>query len=592
MASVAHFGTVRFTPAGARAKQGTWHVDCERHVRNRLKRVFPAVNQFATGAVQVSDTPENCRELLWFMERYPMKVADAKYLKQQAKLHEAMEVKVNQLLHSATLAAEFELALPPREYQRVAATLCETTGGLLLGDKVGLGKSVTAMCPMTRPANLPTLVVTLPHLQQQWQEYLAKFAPGLKTHILKTGTPYDLAKPPKARKGQPQQEARFPDVIICNYHKLHGWADALAGVVRYVVFDEVQELRHNDSLKYVAAVEIAREAQLRMGLSATPIHNYGAEFYNVVDALRPGVLGTREEFYREWCQDELLKDPKAFGDYLRREGLMLVRTRKDVGRELPPVNRFVQPVDIDMNALNQVQGAAADLARTILKANQSYRNEKFQASGQFDMLLRQATGIAKAVHVANFVKMLLDTEEKVVLFGWHHEVYRIWMEQLKEFKPVMFTGQETSKQKEESKKAFIHGDSRVFIASVRAGAGVDGLQEVCRTAVIGELDWSPSVHEQNIGRLDRDPESGDLDELGPVFAYFMVAEEGSDPVVSDILGLKRAQLDGVRNAEEDLVQALQIDPDHVKKLAERYLKNLGESVRADEAVETEESWAG
>lgn len=575
MTSVTTFGTVRYTPARGPSRPGTWEVDCERHVRNRLKRVFPAANQYATQAVSLSDTPENCRELLWFMERYPMEVPELKRLKKGAREHEAMERKVSQLLATSTCDTDFELALPPRDYQKTAAALCEATGGLLLGDKVGLGKSVSAMCSMTRAAYLPALVVTLPHLQTQWQEYLAKFAPNLKTHILKSTQPYALDKLDRKKKGQAAEPARMPDVIICNYHKLHGWADDLAGRVQYVVFDEIQELRRDDSLKYTAAFEIAQEAKLRMGLSATPIYNYGAEFYNVVHVLRPGVLGTREEFHREWCQDGLIKDTKAFGDYLRREGLLLVRTRKDVGRELPPVNRFVQPVDIDMAALNQVRSAATDLAQAILRANENYRNERFQASGQFDILLRQATGVAKAVPVANFVKMLLESEEKVVLFGWHHEVYRIWLDELKSFKPVMYTGMETPKQKEESKKAFIEGDSRVLIISLRAGAGLDGLQEVCRTAVIGELDWSPSVHEQNIGRLDRDPESGALDELGPVFAYFLVAEEGSDPVISDILGLKRAQLDGVRHAEEELVQALQTDPDHIKKLAARYLEQMG-----------------
>ncbi|WP_345740409.1 DEAD/DEAH box helicase [Hydrogenophaga aromaticivorans] len=574
--SAIQYGSIEYCAPGARAKHGLWRIKCERHVRNRLKRVFPSANQFATEVVSLSDTPETCRELLWFLERYPMTVQDLDRMTRQAQSHEAMERKVNQLLAAPSQLAEFDLALPPRDYQRFAATLCETTGGLLLGDKVGLGKSVSAMCSMTRPVHLPALVVTLPHLQTQWQEYLAQFAPSLKTHILKTARPYDLSAPGRSRKGQPAPEARFPDVIICNYHKLHGWTDELAGAVRYVVFDEVQELRRSDSLKYVAALEIANEAALRMGLSATPIYNYGAEFYNVLNVLRPGLLGTNEEFRREWCQDELVKDPQAFGDYLRREGALLVRTRKDVGRELPPVNRIVLPVDIDMQALHSVKTVAADLARTILAANQAYRSQKMQAAGQLDMLLRQATGVAKAVYVAQFVRMLLETEEKVVLFGWHHEVYRIWREQLSDFVPVMYTGLESPTQKEASKKAFVEGDSRIMIISLRAGAGLDGLQEVCRTAVIGELDWSPSVHEQNIGRLDRDPVSGVLDELGPVFAYFLVAEDGSDPVVSDILGLKRMQLDGVRHAEQTLVEALQIDPDHIKKLAESYLRKIGE----------------
>lgn len=583
------FGTIKFVGQSSPrkgSKTGLWVIECERHVRNKLKRLFPAVHQFSTGPIEISNNPENCRDLLWFLERYPMESADQAQLEAGAQFHKSMEDKVAALLQASAPPAQFELAQPPRDYQRLAATLAITKGGLLVGDKVGLGKSVTAMCPMTMPEHLPALVVTLPHLQIQWQEYLAKFAPQLKTHILKVGTPYDLLAKTRRKKGDtsPVEPPRLPDVIICNYHKLHGWLEVLPGLVKYVVFDEIQELRRNESLKYVAAKQIADLAVLRMGLSATPIFNYGAEFFNVIDVLMPDALGTRDEFHREWLSNQSLVDPKAFGDYLRREGLMVVRTRKDVGRELPPVNRIVQPIDIDIHALDKVKGTAVDLAQIILKANQSFRNEKMQAAGEFNVLMRQATGVAKAPHVAEFVRMLLDTEEKVVLFGWHHEVYSIWQDALREFKPVMYTGMESMAQKEASKKAFIEGDSRVLIISLRAGAGLDGLQEVCRVAVIGELDWSPSVHEQNIGRLDRDPMSGIMDSLGPVFAYFLLANDGSDPVMADVLGLKRAQLDGVRHAGDSLVEEIQIDPNHMKLLAQAYLERVGVPVHTTDDV--------
>lgn len=570
------FGTVHYLP-GKKSKNGQWSIECEGHVRNKLKRVFPAIEQGRISGLKLSDNPENCRDLLWFMERYPMEVPLLDKMQASAQFHQSLEAKVAQLLSASTPPDDFELALPPRDYQKVAATLCETKRGLLLGDKVGLGKSISAMCSMTRGVNLPALVVTLPHLQEQWQRYLNKFAPQLKTHILKVGTPYDLTKLARRKKSDtsPVEEPRFPDVIISNYHKLNGWADEISGVVKYVVFDEIQELRRSESLKYSAAKQISLAATLRMGLSATPIYNYGAEFWNVIDMLMPDSLGTREEFLREWCTDQSIRDPKAFGDYLRREGLLLVRSRKDVGRELPPVNKIVHPIEANLGALNKVMNTAVELAQTILAANQSFRNEKFLASSEFNVLMRQATGVAKAPYVAEFVRMLLESEDKVVLFGWHHEVYAIWMEALKEFKPVMYTGKESSVQKEASKKAFVEGDSRVLIISLRAGAGLDGLQEVCRTAVIGELDWSPGVHEQNVGRLDRDPESGVMDELGPVFAYFLVASDGSDPVMADVLGLKKAQIDGVRDPNAALIEQLEVDPNHIKTLAHAYLAGLG-----------------
>ena len=565
---------------------GNWHITCEPHVRNRLRRVFPQVSQRAGDTIELSDNTENARDLLWFTHRYPMKfTATVKQtLELRSKAHQETETLVDQLLNNRRPPEDFELAKPAREYQKVAGSLVKIKSGLLLADDVGLGKTVSSICAMAIKEHLPVLVVTLTHLPEQWKTELLAFAPNLNVHILKTAKPYDLL--PKYRKSKHQsslfaEEApRLPDVIISNYHKLSGWAETLAGVVRYVVFDEAQELRKTDSNKYHAAKHIASKAELRMGLSATPIYNMGVEFFNVINVILPGCLGTKEEFVREWCTTEdQIKDPKALGAYLRREGIMLRRTRKEVGRELPPCSRLVQSIHTDANVLDKVKGSAIELAKVILANQQSYRGQKFQASEEFNVILRQATGIAKAPYVAEFVRMLLASEEKVILFGWHRQVYDIWMEQLAEFSPVLYTGSESPKQKTQSKESFVNGTSRLMIISLRAGAGLDGLQEVCKVGVFGEIDWSPGVHTQCIGRYHRDGQDD------PSLAYFLLADEGSDPVIADILGLKKGQSDGVLDPDADLLETLAVEPGSIKRLATVYLEKLGITLPSPIAIE-------
>src|SRR5687767_15689991 len=59
------------------------------------------------------------------------------------------------------------------------------------------------------------------------------------------------------------------------------------------------------------------------------------------------------------------------------------------------------------------------------------------------------SGIAKAPYVALFVRMLVEAGEKVVLYGWHHAVYDLWCQSLKDLKPAMFTGNESPTRSEE-----------------------------------------------------------------------------------------------------------------------------------------------
>jgi SNF2 family DNA or RNA helicase len=552
------FGTVVHWP---NAKQ--WAIECEPHVRVRIKRVFEQIAKGAHDVIMLADTPENAAELLWFLKRYPMKVRDLAVLKAHAKIYKDRATAIETVLAADYQPRAFEMALPPREYQRIAADLALRTGRLLLADDVGLGKTASAICCLTDASVLPALVVTLTHLPEQWKRELARFMPGLRVHVLKTGTPYVISQ---------KHGGYFPDVVISNYHKLNGWAQALAGRVKTVVFDECQELRIPRSDKYSAAHHIASQATLKIGLSATPIYNMGGEIHSVLDVIAPSEMGTKLEFEREWCganshnRGAEVKDPKALGYYLREMGLMLRRTRADVGRELPPISRIPYEVDSDPQALENVSKAVEELARVILAAGGTSPFQKLKASEELSWRLRQATGIAKAPYVAQFVRLLVEGGERVVLYGWHREVYSIWADLLKDLNPVFFTGEESVNQKQASKEAFVSGESKVLIMSLRAGAGLDGLQGVTRTVVFGELDWSPGVHEQCIGRVHRDGQGQ------PVTAFFLIADAGSDPVVADVLGIKAAQAKAVNDPDAPLVAQLQSDPDRIKHLAEDFMR--------------------
>lgn len=568
------FGTIRYG-------QSHWIIECEPHVKARLKRVFPRAPQEPSKAMQISATPENTRELEWFIQRFPMEVDRPDVLEQLAAAHRETEQRIAAVLAGHVPPPSIELALPPREYQRVAAQMLEVRGGFLLGDDLGLGKTVSAICGMVLPGSLPALVVCPAHLPRQWQSMINRFAPALRTHILAKSTVYDLAP----RRGSPQIEllpgapsAGLPDVIISSYHKLRGWAEHLAGQIALAVYDECQAMRSSGTMIYQACKLIADSSQRKMGLSATPIYNYGAEFFNVVDVLSPGCLGTREEFLREWCTGGFgdkapLADARLFGAHLRREGIMLRRTRSEVGRELPELTKIVHDVDVDEVKLDELKGNAIELAKVILGRNEAYRGERMQASAEFDAMMRQSTGLAKAPYVVQFVELLLESGEPVVLFGWHRAVYDVWMERLAKHSPVLYTGTESATQKAAAIASFVSGQSRVLIMSLRSGAGVDGLQGSCNTVVFGELDWSPGVHEQCVGRVHRDGQDT------ACTAYFLVADSGADPIIAEVLGVKRQQIEDVRNPDGALIERVDIGENNIRRLAREFLDRRGVEIK-------------
>lgn len=509
-------------------------IDAAPHVRSRLRRIFVSANSGRDHQIVLSDTLSNAEDLDWVLERYPLEPINGtiEHLKARANESRLLRDRCETLMHSNVAPKPVPTSMPLRDYQLRGVEMLNLRRRLLVGDDLGLGKTAIALGAIASGA-WPAIVVCQTHLQQQWVNEARKFLGRVIPHIVKKSTPYKLP---------------VHNVLVIPYSKLIGWRDALQGY-KIVIFDECQELRREGSQKYGAACQISSACEMALMLSATPIYNYGDEMFSVLNAMDDGCLGTRDEFLREWCQaaggyNYMVTDPKALGAWLAENQLMLRRRRSDVGKELPAITRVTEDVGHDANRVKEAAKKGAQLAHAVLSGAFT---ERGQAARELDNLMRQQTGIAKAPYVADFVADMVRSGEKVVLCGWHREVYAIWQNvfQTQGIKHVFYTGSESTTQKLATVKAFVEGDAQVFIMSLRSGAGLNSLQNVANVIVFGELDWSPQVHEQCIGRLNRDGQTN------PVTAVFLTTEAGSDPSIAAVLGLKREQSQGIINPDEE-----------------------------------------
>jgi hypothetical protein len=450
-----------------------WHLSCAPHIAMALKRTFPRV-ELHKQQFHFKHTPEACWDLKWFATKYPLEIVSKAALEAGAATHERDVAEIEAIASPTYVGRPIPLAHPLREYQASSVHLINKTGHLLVADDLGLGKTVTAIGAMATKNGLPAGVVTYSHLQLQWHREVREFLPNALPHIIRGREMYEPGQhnitnrfdkeygrcvivdgvrmtPEEHDKWcqaaglsvhkRGKVKTRFPDVLIMTYSKMPYWADYLGTILRLIVWDEIQELRCNRSEKYSAAHRLASNVPIRVGLSATPVYNYGGESFNIMESLAPGALGEWSEFCREWCAAESndrgktsLKDSAAFGAYLRSEHLMVRHTRVEVGRELPPVSRSNQLVACDTAALDKISEQCAELAKVILgRDSRKMRGiDQMQAGSEFVNLLRKTTGIAKAVEVAAFVKMLLESGEPVILSGWHRAVYDIWLDVLKD----------------------------------------------------------------------------------------------------------------------------------------------------------------
>jgi SNF2 family DNA or RNA helicase len=529
------------------------------HVSIKLKSIFAKIRKTAIPPYEFPLTAQTCADLNWFLKRYPMQ-ASAQDLATISVGHFEYEQTIARL--EGILAPDYKapaVTLNPgcvaRPYQIQASQVYLSTRRLLLGDDLGLGKTLSGILPLMDPATRPAAVVVQTHMPRQWAEEGIKKFTNLRVHLISKTTPYDLP---------------VADVYIFKYSQLTGWVNFFeTGFFKSVIFDEVQELRREVSKKYEAAKVLSEMAEYALGLSATPIYNMGGEIFNVLDLLNPGCLGPRESFLREWAipmgsGNHRIVDPPALGAYLRESFFFLRRTRAEVGRELPPINKIVATVGYDEVEVKKSENQARALAMRITSGSFTERGE---AARELDMLARYTTGVSKAREVAEFVRLLLESGEPVILAGWHRDVYDIWLQELAEFNPVMYTGSESGPQKEEAKRKFMAGETNLFIISLRSGAGLDGLQHRCKTVVFGELDWSPKVHDQLAARADRDGQAEQ------VSVFYLVSEYGSDPVIISLLGLKSSQSHGIVDPLTAPAEQ-HSDESRIKLLAQQYLNKI------------------
>ncbi len=155
--------------------------------------------------------------------------------------HLASEARAGMVQY--TLPAEFERTLLPfqKEAVKIAARYLYARGGVLLGDVVGLGKTLmaTALAKLfEEDTDSSTLVVCPPNLQSMWEGYIHKY--GLRGLVISTGKLHQLQHKATAR------------------HRL-------------LIVDESHNLRNPESQRYKQLKDFLDQSECKcVLLSATP----------------------------------------------------------------------------------------------------------------------------------------------------------------------------------------------------------------------------------------------------------------------------------------------------------------------------------
>lgn len=558
------YGTLSYN-----AKRRCWVVKGDPSVTELCKRLFPGSETARRGEARFTAHRRIVGDLNWLMLRYPLTVKERDRQRWQDALYEAREYVICR--ENAMRAPDritpmphvFMGTLTPFQEEGLAFLL--RTDRALLADEMGLGKTVQALALVAQTHAYPVIVVAPAHLIRNWENEVGRFlrkpdGSKITVHIVKGLKPYPL--PPA-------------DLYLMHYLLLRGWKEALPGNhFATVIFDEIQELRRAGTEKYSAASLLAEGASRIIGLSGTPIYNRGAEIWNVINILDFHFLGDYDSFTREWCYgygNQIVAKPALLGEHLRSEGIMFRRTKQEVLKDLPPKRRLVMTIDSDDVVYKRLMQPLMEKLRLMKHGAEMTASQRALMEFEVEQGERQATGIAKAPYVAQFVRALLEADEKVLLFAHHHQVMDLYRRELRMFSPVFISGRETAAQKERAIDRFMNGRSNLCCISLRAASGLNLQRATC--VVFGELDWSPAVHSQAEDRAHR------MGQTDSILCYYLVSKAGSDQDMQDALGLKVSQFVALMGDEpqtqDEVLKGAQDARQYTERLVLRLLDEVG-----------------
>lgn len=230
--------------------------------------------------------------------------------------------------------------------------------GVILGDEVGLGKTVEAGLVIAQywAARHRKILLVMPAtLRKQWQQEMEeKFS--IPSVILEGPTFKAMQK-----AGQHNPLRQQDKLVICSYHFASAKADEirLAGF-DLVVIDEAHRMRnvYKTDNKMAKRISSAVQDATKLLLTATPLQNSLLELYGLTSVIDPHIFGDRRSFQQQFVRnnDENLRNATlrqrlrpVLNRTLRSQVLEYIRYTKRI-----PVTQDFTPTDDEQAVYDRV----------------------------------------------------------------------------------------------------------------------------------------------------------------------------------------------------------------------------------------------
>lgn len=308
-----------------------------------------------------------------------------------------------------------------------------------------------------------------------------------------------------------------------------------------VTIDEGHKIKNINSKRSQAVREI--KIPHKLILTGTPMLNRPGELWPVINFIDPDLVGQYETFINRYTYD---KKTARNVDELREilKPIMIRRTKKNVLKDLPPINRIVEYVDLSSEAKviynKALQGFWNDFDSWDKEPNNSQIITSLLAQ---IMKLKQICAHDKVSYVADKASDIHeslngDEQNKVLVFTQFVNtppcVENIAV-RLRDQGSLIITGEIPPADRISIVDKFQQNDDEYNFLVCSITAAGEGLNITKAGAVIfNDLSWTPAAHHQAEGRA-----YGRINDPHSISSYYIICK---DTIEEDIMELLEAKL--------------------------------------------------
>lgn len=428
--------------------------------------------------------------------------------------------------------------------------LFENGFGGLLCDDMGLGKTHQAMAFMLglkdhEKVKGPFLVVCPTTVLAHWRDKIQEHVPSLKTDLF-YGIERDL-----------DESVRKSHVLLTSYGILRRDIDRLKDIpFSLAVFDEIQNLKNPETLSYDAAIQI--KADMKLGLTGTPIENSLSELKALLDLTVPGYLGTDEEFETRFITPIQQNPDTSRKDELSKviSPFTIRRLKKTVLDELPDKIEDIRTCSLSEDQIKFYRDAIESRGKGLIRGLEEH-NKPVPYIHIFALLnlLKQICDHPALIDgkdgnygryqsgkwdlFKELMAEILSSGQKVVVYSQFLGMIKIMEKYLKEMGVGFVTLTGASRNRGGIISRFNNDEEcRVYVGSLKAGG--TGVDLVAGSVVIHyDRWWNAAREDQATDRVHR------IGQKRGVQVFKLVTEGTLEEKISAIIERKRNLMDSI-----------------------------------------------